>query len=400
VRQKRASVEIDAGRRLLEEKLRIYTQAGAQGRRNLALDLLTGGAADDRLASAGLGAIAATPLYAFAHAGAMPTTVRADDTGLHPVGEREPKIVIRPMPSRAPARRVERRRPDSRSDARQGGMPRAVPIALLAIMVVSGALTVRSLLDGGAHADTLQAPAAEATTVGILALAEGALQPVRSLTAEPFVAPTAAAAPTAAVLPPAAASPVSVDRFRTILDERFADNQRRWPDNPRSTAWLADGSYHLYAREPGRFVAIGAPIPDEPGDVDVTGTFRKVGGPPGGGYGLVLRDQGPCCQDGLTQGGRFYVFEVGEGDKVGVWRREDDRFVDLVPWTPSEAVRPGMAQNQVRVTAIGERMSFFVNGILVASWTDTILRRGAAGIYVGGDFNEVTLERFTVQVPL
>ena len=398
MRQKRASVEIDAGRRLLEEKLRIYTQAGAHGRRNLALDLLTGGAADDRLASAGLAAVAASPLYAFA--GAMPAAVRADDPGLHPVGEREPKIVIRPMPSKAPARRVERRRPDSRSDARQGGMPRAVPLVLLAIMVVSGALTVRSLLDGGAHADALQAPAAEATTVGLMAPADGGLQPVRSLTAEPIVAPTAFAAPTALVIPPAVASPVSADRLRTILDERFADAQRRWPDNPRGTAWIADGSYHLYAREPGRFVAIGAPIPDEPGDVDVTGTFRKVGGPPGGGYGLVLRDQGPGRQDGLAQSGQFYVFEVGEGDKVGVWRRDDDHWVDLLPWTPSEAVHPGMAQNQVRVTAIGERMSFFVNGTLITSLPDTILRRGAAGIFVGGDGNEVTLERFTIQVPL
>jgi hypothetical protein len=147
-------------------------------------------------------------------------------------------------------------------------------------------------------------------------------------------------------------------------------------------------------------VAIGAPIPDEPGDVDVTGTFRKVGGPPGGGYGLVLRDQGPGRQDGLAQSGQFYVFEVGEGDKVGVWRRDDDHWVDLLPWTPSEAVHPGMAQNQVRVTAIGERMSFFVNGTLITSLPDTILRRGAAGIFVGGDGNEVTLERFTIQVPL
>jgi hypothetical protein len=45
-------------------------------------------------------------------------------------------------------------------------------------------------------------------------------------------------------------------------------------------------------------------------------------------------------------------------------------------------------------------MNFFVNGLLVASQADTVLHRGTAGIFVGGDLNEVTLERFSVQVPL
>jgi hypothetical protein len=402
VRQKRASLDIEPGRRLLEEKLRIYTQAGAQPRRNLALDFLTGGGADDHPASAGLGVVAATPLYAFAHAGAMAAPVRADNPALHPVGEREPKIVMR-----TPARRVERRRADQAQDTRERGMPRVVPLALFAIVVVGGVITVRSLLDGGAHADASQAPAGEATSVATMAPVGGSAQPASSAAVEPTILPTMAVAVVPPVVPaasmtlvtPSAASPAVASRFRTVLDERFADSQRRWPDNPRGTAWLADGSYNLSPREPGRFVAISAPIADTFGDVDVTATFRKTGGPPGGGYGLVLRDQGPGRQDGLAQSGRFFVFEVGDRGELGVWLREGDRWVDLIPWTPSEVVRPGTAQNQVRVTANGENMNFFVNGMLVATGVDTVLRQGTVGIFVGGDLNEVSVERFTVQVP-
>jgi hypothetical protein len=41
-------------------------------------------------------------------------------------------------------------------------------------------------------------------------------------------------------------------------------------------------------------------------------------------------------------------------------------------------------------------MSFVVNGIPVASQTDTTLRRGGAGVFVGGDGNEVALDRIAV----
>lgn len=70
--------------------------------------------------------------------------------------------------------------------------------------------------------------------------------------------------------------------FRTVLDERFEDNRRGWPDDAESTARLAEDGYHLFAREPGQFVAVGVPLAGEFRNVVVTATFRKVGGPPGG----------------------------------------------------------------------------------------------------------------------
>jgi hypothetical protein len=186
--------------------------------------------------------------------------------------------------------------------------------------------------------------------------------------------------------------------LRTVLDEGFADNQRGWPDDPRATTWFAEGAYHLAARRPGWFVAVGAPGSSSLGDVVAIGTFRKVGGPPGGGYGLIVRDQGPGPRDGLNQEGRFYVFEVGDRGEVGVWRREMDHWVDLLPWTRSEAVRPGGAANELAVEAIGPQLTFLVNGARVASLIDGALAEGAVGIFVGGDLNDVVVERLVVQV--
>jgi len=187
--------------------------------------------------------------------------------------------------------------------------------------------------------------------------------------------------------------------LRTILDERFTDNQRGWPSNPQSVAWFADGAYRILARQPGRFVAIGAPGAGSLGDVVVSGTFRKLGGPPGGGYGLIVRDQGPGPRDGINQGGRYYVLEAGDRGEFGIWRREADHWVDLIPWTPTDAIRPGSAPNELAVAALGPSLSFTINGQQVASVTDPVLAQGSVGLFVGGDGNDVRVERFIVAQP-
>ena len=186
---------------------------------------------------------------------------------------------------------------------------------------------------------------------------------------------------------------------RSILEETFADNRMLWPDEPRSTAWLAWPGYRLAPREPGKFVAVAAPVPAPLVDVLVTATFRKLGGPSGGGYGLILRDQHVSAGDGVSQQGRFYVLEVGDRGEVGIWRRDEDRFVDLVPWTASEAVRPGTEINVLEAWATGDRLTLMVNGVQVASTVDATFANGGVGLFAGGDGNSVQVEHFSVRVP-
>jgi hypothetical protein len=114
---------------------------------------------------------------------------------------------------------------------------------------------------------------------------------------------------------------------------------------------------------------------------------------------LIVRDQGPAPRDGLNQDGHYLVLEAGDRGQVGIWRREGNRWIDLVPWTQSEAVRPGGAANDLMVRAIGQQVIFLVNGVQVASLVDSTLLEGGVGLFVGGDYNEVRLERFVVQVP-
>jgi len=195
--------------------------------------------------------------------------------------------------------------------------------------------------------------------------------------------------------PASAAGPA----MRNAVDVRFADQPAGWPSNPASTAWFADGEYHVMARTPGQFVAIGAPTADRFSDMTVSATFRKVGGPVGGGYGFIIRDQGPGPRDGVNQIGQYYVLEVGDRGEYGIWRREGDRWLDLIPWTPSELVPQGGVTNEVTVQATGQELTFLVNGKVLANLVGAVLRDGGVGIFVGGDLNEVVVDRFTVQTP-
>jgi signal peptidase I len=210
------------------------------------------------------------------------------------------------------------------------------------------------------------------------------------------VTPTGVPTPAPSVLPTAV--PTSAAAPRMVLEERFGDNRRGWVHEPGGAVWLGEGGYHLRAREPGRFVAVGAPLPSGEAlrDVVLAATFRKLGGPPGGGYGLIVRAEGLERSGGLHQGGRYYVLEVGDRGEVGIWRREQDRWVDLVPWTAARMVRPGTEPNELLALAVGPRLTLLVNGMQAASVEDAALTAGSVGVFVGGDFNQVLLQQLTV----
>jgi hypothetical protein len=206
---------------------------------------------------------------------------------------------------------------------------------------------------------------------------------------------SAAQAPAVPIPTPAPAANLSQPAAapRTLLDEHF---QSTWPNDPRGTAWFGTSAYTLFARQPGQFVAIRAPIADVPSDVTVSGTFRKTAGPPGGGYGLIVRDQTIGAADGLDQNGQFVVAEAGDRGEIGIWQRADSHWIDLVPWTSSALVHPGTASNELKVELAGNRLRFDVNGARAAE-VEIGFSTGGIGLFTGGDLNQVQLDHLLVQ---
>ena len=93
------------------------------------------------------------------------------------------------------------------------------------------------------------------------------------------------------------------------------------------------------------------------------------------------------------------MLEAGDRGELGIWRREEDHWVRIIPWTRSEVVRPGGAPNVLPVRAVCQRLTFLVNGPQVAGKANSVLPEGAAGIFVGGDLSDVILDRLLVRAP-
>jgi uncharacterized protein DUF4388 len=205
----------------------------------------------------------------------------------------------------------------------------------------------------------------------------------------------------ATTLPGVAANPntrTSAQSSSTpLFDEHFTSNDANWPSDPKGPAVVTRGAYRMATRQAGKFAAISAPLANLPSDVVISATFRKLAGPPGGGYGIIVRDQSQAALDGDTQNGRFYVLEVGDKGEVGIWRRDGDRWADLQSWQHSDFVKTGTETNDVTVRAVGDTLSLAVNGMVVATRSDSALAKGTAGLFIGGDGNQVGVSHFAIQ---
>ena len=220
-------------------------------------------------------------------------------------------------------------------------------------------------------------------------------QPALILTQPPL--PTPPPPPTATALPKPTATLAGGPRV--LFAERFVNPLAGWPNDIQGTAWFGSREYRLFARDPGRFVATGIPLPQPQGDVRLSAQFHKVNGPAGGGYGFIVRDQTEATsRDGRSQAGEYIVLEVDDRGDVGIWRRDQTRWIDLVPWTHSDAVRVDNQPNVLVATTHGRSLRFEVNGEVVAERTyDQLPPFGGVGLFVGGDLNEVALEWLRIE---
>jgi hypothetical protein len=301
------------------------------------------------------------------------------------LGRLEPRLVAAVQPSEraAPATRTTSLGPvyavDDRPSPSRG---RGWPVARIVIGVVMGLV------------------------LGVLGLPRIELPRFLPTPAVPQATAVQPAFPTAAAVQPAQPTPAVGGRPRqapvgprVLFAERFGAPLPGWPNDPQGNAWFGGGAYRLFARQAGRFVAAGVPLSETVRDAVLSAQFHKVGGPAGGGYGLIVRAQGDSSErDSRGQAGQFLVVEVGDQGDFGIWQREGTRWIDIVPWTYSDAVHQGRESNALTVTTRGSTLRVEVNGETVADLSYTAMpASGGVGIFVGGDLNEVALEWLRVE---
>lgn len=111
-------------------------------------------------------------------------------------------------------------------------------------------------------------------------------------------------------------------------------------------------------------------------DVIITAEARQVDGPNDNAYGLICRYQNEE---------NFYVFLVsGDGYyAIGKYQSGSETVTYLTPdrqYQSSDAINVGVASNELRVSCIGNTLSFEVNGIELISVTDPTFVTGDIGL--------------------
>jgi hypothetical protein len=94
------------------------------------------------------------------------------------------------------------------------------------------------------------------------------------------------------------------------------------------------------------------------------------------------------------------VLEVGDRGDVGIWQRDESRWIAIPPVTQSNAVHQATEPNELLVTTRGSGPRFVVNGVEVANTTyNGLPAEGGVGVFAGGDLNEVSLEWLIIETP-
>ncbi len=182
--------------------------------------------------------------------------------------------------------------------------------------------------------------------------------------------------PSAQTTPGASNAPNSAATAIVYQDD-FSDCSKMWTgENERLNYTCAMGAYYMT-----RKVADSVGMSLIEGNFDnatftVDGFYTALSTP--SEYGLLFRMN--------SDGNSGYGAGVYEG-KYTIFRFDDGKVQELVPYTPNPNIKSGSAeanQNTIQVAAYGDQIALYVNGAHITTVTDKTYSSGAAGLYVYG----------------
>ena len=84
----------------------------------------------------------------------------------------------------------------------------------------------------------------------------------------------------------------------------------------------------------------------------------------------------------------FYYFLIDDSGVFSLGKREGGEWIDLIPWTSSDAILSGGSFNRLGINASGNELLAIINGELVGTVTDPTFPMGAAGLIAQSNVDE------------
>ena len=159
-----------------------------------------------------------------------------------------------------------------------------------------------------------------------------------------------------------------------VYRDDFRDQASGWDDSfdPQSMRQYGADKYRLEIRSPN--MSAWGLANRNISDFVLEVTARQEDGPADSSYGLVFRYQDKQ---------NFYRFDITGDGFFLLSKYVGGRWLTLVDWRASPAIRPAGQDNFLRVSCLGENLAVFVNGSLLANIQDDSFRQGDIGFFAG-----------------
>jgi len=193
---------------------------------------------------------------------------------------------------------------------------------------------------------------------------------ISSFVATPTPAPTNTPFPTSTPLP--TATPVSAVLFE---DGEFT-NSCFIGGTDTVDRFVEDGQFKMVIKEPS-LVAWTECTQDQFTDFVFEVDATQLSGPDNNVYGMIFRFN-PDVNE-------FYVFAIsGDGYYVVALDGPDRSEPDLlIEWAQTDKINLGNATNHLKVEAVGNGISYYINGTFLGTIENDQLSSGTVGTFVG-----------------
>ena len=209
----------------------------------------------------------------------------------------------------------------------------------------------------------------------------------------PFIALVVALALSTLACKAVVGSPVFRDR--TLFRDDFDDPSSGWNrvTAPKGETDYADGMYRIFVNDLNMDVWSQAGLDYTDARIEVDAI--KVSGSRNNRFGIICRAESPT---------RFYTLIISSDGYYGIGYVDGPHFslLGMNALQPTDAIHPGSALNHLRADCIGQTLTLYVNGAMLAVVKDDRLASGDVGL-IAGSYSEpgidIRFDNFVVSQP-
>lgn len=171
-----------------------------------------------------------------------------------------------------------------------------------------------------------------------------------------------------------AAAEVGLAKGELLYSDDFSDPSSGWDIRQADDASTVyqNGAYHITVNNID-WVAWGNPY-DEFTDFIVEVDATQVAGTDDNDFGVLVR---------YVDVDNFYRFEISSDGYYSFDMMQDNEWITLIEWTPSDAIRLGKRTNTITVRCEGDLFTFYVNGQYLDEYRDSTFASGDIGLLAG-----------------